>query len=102
MPAMHRQHLVNTLWISAALDCASSVISFNAASSTCEKVGQWQRVAPLFVAMRMERLTPDVTSFSAAISACEKGGQWYKSQLLANTVWAHAARSYDIFGHASH
>eukprot|EP00973_Karenia_brevis_P052388 7279682-Karenia_brevis.AAC.1 len=31
------QQLANTAWAFAALDCASSVISFNAASSTSEK-----------------------------------------------------------------
>eukprot|EP00973_Karenia_brevis_P005505 749416-Karenia_brevis.AAC.1 len=64
----------------------SDAINFLAVISTCEKCGQWQRVASLVVAMRKERLTPDVTSFSAAISACEKGGQWFKSQELANTM----------------
>eukprot|EP00973_Karenia_brevis_P040408 5584178-Karenia_brevis.AAC.1 len=52
------------------------VICFNAAILACEKGGQWQRVAPLQVVIRISGLSLSVISFIAAISACEKGGQW--------------------------
>eukprot|EP00973_Karenia_brevis_P094824 12424353-Karenia_brevis.AAC.1 len=57
------------------------VISFNAAISAYDKVGQWQRVAPLLAEMRLEGLSLDVISFSAAISVYEKGGQWHRVTL---------------------
>eukprot|EP00973_Karenia_brevis_P031247 4313083-Karenia_brevis.AAC.1 len=52
-----------------------NVISFIAATSARDKVGQWQRVSPLLAMDEMPSrgLSPNVISFSAGISACEKG-----------------------------
>eukprot|EP00973_Karenia_brevis_P071026 9868370-Karenia_brevis.AAC.1 len=49
------------------------VISFNAAISTCEKKGQWQYVAPLFVIT--ERLKAfNSQSFGYTVGAFAKAG----------------------------
>ncbi len=52
-----------------------NVISYSAATSACEKGGQWQRALELLEGMSRRALRPDVISYSAAMSACEKGGQ---------------------------
>ncbi|CAE8656583.1 unnamed protein product [Polarella glacialis] len=51
-------------------------ITYNAAISACEKVGQWQRALSLLGSMPEARTSPDEISFSASISACGPGGQW--------------------------
>eukprot|EP00973_Karenia_brevis_P055443 7708579-Karenia_brevis.AAC.1 len=67
------------------------MISFNAAISTCEKGGQWQRVAPLLDDICSKGLSLDVISFNAAISGCEKVEQWQRVAPLLDE-----ARSRDL------
>ena len=55
------------------------VISCNAASSDCEKVGQWQPAFTLFEAMSRAKVQPNAITYIAAISACGKGGQWQEA-----------------------
>eukprot|EP00973_Karenia_brevis_P078789 10935511-Karenia_brevis.AAC.1 len=42
-------------------------MGFSAAISSCEKGGQWQRVAPLLAEMQSRGLSPIVISIRAAI-----------------------------------
>ena len=52
-----------------------SVVSKNAAMSTCEKGKQWGGALELLQETVHQLLTPNVLSFKASISTCEKGLQ---------------------------
>ena len=56
-------------------DLTPNVITYNAATSACQKGGQWQRAFELLERMPQRALTPNLTSYTAATSACEKSGQ---------------------------
>ena len=53
------------------------VISYKAATSACEKGGQWQRALELLEGMPQRALKPDVISYSAAGRDVREGrDQW--------------------------
>ena len=53
-----------------------NTISHSAATSSCEKCGQWQHALALLRTMYEERAWPSTTSYNAAMSAFEKGKCW--------------------------
>ena len=59
-----------------------AVISYSAAISACEKVGQWEKALQLLDEIQQRRLVPDVVSYITAISAREMNGQWEKALFL--------------------
>ena len=54
----------------------STLVSYNAGISACEKGEQWHRALALLSEMREAKLEPNVISYNAGISVCEKGEQW--------------------------
>ena len=79
----------------------SNVITYNAASITCEKGQEWQRALGLLSAMVRAKVEANTISYNAAISACEKGQQWQlalgllsrmeQAEVEANTIRYTAA-----------
>ena len=47
-------------------------INYIAATSACEKCGQWQQALALLAEARKVKWVPSVISYNSAISACEK------------------------------
>ena len=54
----------------------STLVSYNAGISACEKGGQWPEALSLLREMDQVKLEPNVISYNAGVSACEKGKQW--------------------------
>lgn len=67
-------------------------ICFNAAISSCEEEGQWQRALQLLGAM-YEALVPDVFSFSSVMSSFEKAGEWQQALHLLQEMGDISERS---------
>jgi len=66
--------------------CLGSVeqtaITWNAALSACERVGEVSRCLQLFQEMREAEVSPTEASFNIAISACAKGGKAAEAAVL--------------------
>ena len=85
-------------------------MSWNSASSECQKGSQWHTALGLLQELSQSSLTPDAVSYSAATSACEKGSQWEaalgllqgmsQSSLTPDTVSWSAGTSACEKGHA--
>ena len=56
-----------------------NVISYTAATSTCEKGSQWQRALELLEGMSQRDLKADEISYNAVTRACKNGGQWQRA-----------------------
>ena len=65
----------------------STLVSYNAGISACEKGEQWQRALALLSEVWEAKLEPDVISYNAGISACEKGEQWQRALALLSEMW---------------
>ena len=69
--------MCSTLRLLRTDSCGSTLVTYSAAISACEKGQRPQQALHMLQELQLRGLLPDVITYSAAISACEK---WHKPQ----------------------